>query len=252
MIIDDESSHLHSQLTLKLLAEHDDFMDCIKTVADMGSGIGLDALWWATQQLESADDNHNLRNIKVHAVDTFVHPGAKQHSNIIWHQKDFSKTNLKPESIDLIWSHNSFQQSSNPLETLAHWWSLLPIDGMLCLEIPYIYNLHYFRNQPRINSTSYPGCYFNYTPITLMMMLASAGFDCRNGHFKFVPDVPWIHAAVYKTSHEPQQYVNWYELLNRSTLPLSVEKAITSKGHVSDSDIIVEWIDHSVYNLSIV
>jgi hypothetical protein len=63
--------------------------------------------------------------------------------------------------------------------------------------------------------------------------------------------LPWIHAAVYKTENEPQEYMNWYDLLDRKTLPLSVEKALTSKGHVSDSDIVVEWVDHSIYNLAI-
>ena len=251
MILDDDASHLHSQCTLTLLSQHDEFMDSIKTVADMGAGAGLDSYWWATQSMEDEEGNSVPRNIKVHAFDIFQQPGIKQHKNINWYKKDFTNTGLKPGSIDLIWSHNSFQQSMNPLATLKHWWSLLPVDGMLCLEIPFIYNLHYFRNQPRINSTAFSGNYFNYTPITTIMMLASSGFDCRGGHFKFIPDLPWIHAAVYKTKNEPQEYMNWYDLLKRKTLPLSVEKALTSKGHVSDSDIVVEWVDHSIYNLAI-
>lgn len=251
MMLDNNASHLHSLELLELLDTHTDFMSSVKTVADMGAGIGKDAEWWATRTIEDDEGRVHERKIKVLAVDNKTSTERIKHKSIKWINKDFSDTEIDPGSVDMVWSHNSFQYSKNPLGTLAHWWDLLPTDGMLCLTIPYVNSFYYFRNQPRVNTTTYPGCYFNYSPINLIMLLASSGFDCLGGHFKYIPGIPWIHAAVYKTADAPQEFMNWWELIENRKLPPSIESVIKSKGYASDSDIIVEWIDHSIYNISL-
>lgn len=237
--------------TLTLLGEHQDFMESLSVMADMGAGAGKDSLWWVTQSVNDEQGELHPLNIKVHAFDTFTDPNRIAHKNILWHSKDFSNTGMPVNSLDLIWSNNSFQCSNNPLATLSHWWELLKEDGMLCLIIPYNLQLTSFRQQPRINTTIDAGAYFNYSPGNIIALLASSGFDCRGGHFKFVHGDKWMRAAVYKTLHKPQRCINWYELIENKLLPYSVEKAILSKGKFDDTDIVVEWVDHSVYNLGL-
>lgn len=244
-------SHQHSLEVLNLLAEHHDFMESIKTIADMGAGVGADANWWATRASEDDQGQSRPLNIKVHAVDLDSANKNATHKNVKWHSADFSRTNLAKNSIDLIWSHDSFQYSQNPIETLHHWYDIMKQDAMLCLVVPFNFDLYFFKNQPRIIAKVEPGRYFNYTPANLILLLASAGFDCRAGHFKYEPNNPWFYAAVYKSNQKPQKYINWYDLLDTKLLPLSFEKPIMSKGYVSDTDLIVEWIDHSIYNLAL-
>ena len=82
-------------------------------------------------------------------------------------------------------------------------------------------------------------------------MLASSGFDCRGGHFKFDERDPWIYAMAYKTENKPSAVSNWYQLMDKNLLPVSAEKAIHERGYLMDSDLLVEWVDHNVYSLSL-
>ena len=246
-----ELSHKNSLEFLQVLESHDDFMDSITNVVDMGAGVGFDSLWWATRTAADEDGNSSDRNIKVTAIDLDIEQCLVKNKQINWLQKDFSNSGLPLDSVDILWAHNSFQYSKDPLGTLSHWYDLMKLDSMLCLSIPFNFDIWYMRDQPRINSVWQSGCYFNYTPVNLILLLASSGFDCRGGHFKYLPYEPWFHAAVYKTENKPQRMMSWYELLDKKILPISIEKAILSKGHVSDRDLIVEWIDHSTYNFSL-
>jgi hypothetical protein len=124
------------------------------------------------------------------------------------------------------------------------------IDAMLCLTIPNNQRMRQFRDFFRIDNTVMPGSYYNFSPASLILMLASCGFDCRYSHFKFETDGEWLHAAVYKSKHAPQAQMNWYELLDKKLLPDSAEKAILARGYLRDSDLRVEWIDHSIYALN--
>lgn len=237
----------HGLETLKLLYDHDDFMSSLKTVADMGAGVGQDSIWWATRT--TRDDEPRPLNIKVYSVD-HKWEGIERltHKNVTWITKDFSETGIAKESIDLIWAHDCLQYSKDPLKTLAHWNSLLSEDAMLCLEIPYNHEIISHAHDQRIDTVVYPGCYFNYTPANLILLLASSGFDCRGGHFRFHPTLGWIQAAVYKIA-EPQVLMDWYGLLDKKLLPPSAENAIHKTGKLRDSDLLVEWIDHAVYGI---
>lgn len=238
----------HSLEILELLYDHDDFMEAIRVVADMGAGDGDDALWWTTRT--TREDEPRPLNIKVHAVDLPVdHPNRKKHRNIDWIMRDFRDTGISENSVDLVWSYDSFQYSSDPIATLSHWHSIMKNDAMLCLTIPFNHIFTNYRHEQRIDTVTRSGAYFNYTISSLITLLASCGFDCRGGHFKFGQDDPWISAAVYKCDAVPQAKMNWYELLDKGMLPVSAEKEILAKGYLKDSDLVLEWIDHSIYSL---
>ena len=65
-----QESHAHSRETLDVFYEHDDFMESVGRVADLGSGPdALDAIWWATAT--TRDINPIPLNIQVVAVDQF-------------------------------------------------------------------------------------------------------------------------------------------------------------------------------------
>ena len=146
---------------------------------------------------------------------------------------------------------SGLQQASDPIVSLSHWHSLLRKDGMLAITMPYNHRIHTFRNDTRIDSIMQPGCYYNHGPASLVLMLASAGFDCRYSHFNFYHGMEWMQAIVYKGDAQPQRAMSWYDLLDKKILPLSAEKAIESTGILRDTDLVVEWIDRNVRNLSI-
>lgn len=240
----------HSLTVLDQLYEHDDFMMNLKSVVDMGAGDGHDALWWATRQ--TRDDEPMDLNIQVKAVEPHWKGLERaRHKNIEWMSEEFSATRVEKDSVDLIWCYDSFQFSTDPLSTLAHWHSLMKIDGLLCISVPCTNLARQMRDRIKVDNVSRSGVYFNYTLSNLILMLASSGFDCKGGHFKMDPDEPWLHAMAYKTAEKPSPKRTWYELLDKNILPPSAEKAILERGHLRDSDLVVEWIDHNIYDLSI-
>jgi SAM-dependent methyltransferase len=235
--------------TLSELYEHDDFMESLGTVADMGAGNGAHSLWWATRH--TREDEPRPLNLKVHAVDRQWEGIRREtHPNINWISRDWRDTQLKENSVDLVWCSNSFQATPDPIGTLTHWHRIMREDAMLCLIVPYCHNLRYYRDQTRIDNVVLPGAYINYNMSNILLMLASCGFDCRGGHFKFQQDDPWIYAIAYKTTTMPKICNSWFELLADNLLPVSAASAIEASGHLRDSDLILEWIDHSVYSLN--
>jgi trans-aconitate methyltransferase len=102
----------------------------------MGAGEAHDSLWWANAYILDDSNNKIPLKLKVHSFDIDTAIELPSHPNIFYSNKDFNNTGLKENSIDLVWSHNSFQCSKNPLATLAHWWYIMRKDAMLCLTIP--------------------------------------------------------------------------------------------------------------------
>lgn len=241
-------NHEHSCETLNVLNQYQDFMDGIKTVADMGCGAGLDASWWANL----TSDNGVPRNIKVHAIDINLQgQSIIHHPNISYINTEYSNTGIAKESVDLIWAHDSLQYSLNPLATLLHWWDLLRDDGMLIVTLPYNFTVNTHLDIAKVDATYTMGCYQNYTLSSLIMHLAATGFDCRNSHFKIDRTRGWLHAAVYKLPTSPNPYMNWYEMCERQLLLPSIEQEIFRKGSFNDTDIVCEWIDRSQYMLRV-
>jgi len=242
-------SHEISLETLSILDRYQDYMDNIKQVSVMGCGTGMDAHWWATAKNQQTGET---RNIKVNAVDRKLDPSQLyRHENINYINKDYTLTDILPDSQNLIYSHNSFQYSLSPFHTLLHWRSLLKNDGMMIVSVPYNYYIHNNKDIINVGQTYYNSSYFNWSMGNLIMMLVATGFDCRQAHFKLDRVSGWLHAAVYKLPILSDHILDWYDMCDQKLLPLSIENAIMKNGTFKDADIVVEWLDRSQYILSV-
>jgi SAM-dependent methyltransferase len=221
-----EESHKHSLTTLNHLRNLEDYMANLENICDMGAGIGHDACWFSTlTDLYGRNYNYN-----VTAVDNS--PGAiRTEGKMTWSFDDVHSVKLPQQ--DLIWCHNTLQYLRSPIEALFHWHTLLREDGLLLIEIP-IQNII-------INS----GVYHNYTLGNLIVQLASAGFDCRGGHFQYDKENGWMRAAVYKVETEPKIYKNWYDLHETNRLPFCLDSVLNANNYFSENDLVLEWIDRS-------
>jgi len=239
-----EDSHQHSLETLNWLYEHDDFMMSIDTLIDLGCGAGLDLEWWATRT--TRDEIPEPLNIKCTGVDQFdTLQVAKQYPNVTYQRNDFEKQifTLKNKKYDVLWSHDSFQYAINPLETLRLWRSIAEPGAMLVIIVPQTTNLEY-RKLSFIQPT---GCFYHYTLVNLIHMLAVTGWDCDAGFFKKSANDPWLHAVVYRSDTEPMDpKISWYQLAETGLLPRSAVDSINKYGFVNQNDLILPWLDKSL------
>jgi hypothetical protein len=220
-------------------------MDSLKNVADMGCGTGEDINWWAT--LTTRDDPPEPHNYNCFAVDIDEAKLAQVPNlpNIRKINKDFTKPTIFPVSIDLMWSHDSLQYSHNPLETLRYWNEQMTVNGMLVLSVLQHSGVEYNRYQSR----SYSGCYYHYTPVSLIYMLAVNGFDCRDAYLLKKFNDPWMHLAVYKSNVAPldPKTATWEDLIRTNLLHPSIEASINRHGHVRQEEIVMPWLDKENY-----
>ena len=246
--LDDATSHAYALDTLNMLNQYQDFLDNIKTLADMGCGTGTASQWWAN--LTKHDGS--LRNIKVNAIDIKIdNRYVIRHPNINYINTDFSLTTLPKESQDFVWAHNSFQYSLNPFHTLNHWYDIMNVDAMLLITIPYCFSINTHREIQNVNMLHISNSYYNLSLGSLIMLLVANGFDCRHGHFKFDRENGWIQAAVYKLPTRPNPGISWYEMTEQKLLPMSIDSSIMKDGNFNETDIVCEWIDRSQYILAL-
>ena len=244
-----EDSHLHSLQVLNQLYEYDDFMLSIKTVLDLGCGLGEDLAWWATRT--TRDETPQPLNIQCTGVD--LEPKLKltrKHNNIFYQSSDFENTiTPTPQGFDVLWCHDSFQYAHAPVKTLSNWWHLASPGAMLCLAVPVTQRIH--RGQLDYYLPS--GCYYHYTMVNLIYMLATAGWDCRGGFFRQAPTDPWIHAVVYKSDQAPQdpKTATWHKLSELNLLPESADRSVFAHNYLRQQDLIVPWLNHSLMSMAL-
>jgi SAM-dependent methyltransferase len=245
-----EESHAHSLQTLNTLFEYDDFMESVDTVVDLGCGAGLDLEWWATRT--TRDDQPIPLNIQCTGVDLADRLTlTKKYSNIQYQQTNFEiNVSVKKRTLfDVLWCHDSFQYAVNPIATLKHWWDIAADGAMLALIIPQTTNF-----QQRQSAFSQPsGCYYHHTMVSLIYMLATAGWDCGTGFFKQIPTDSWIHAVVYKSATEPMdpKTTTWHKLSELELLPRSAVKSIQAHNYLRQQDLVVPWVDHSLMSMAV-
>lgn len=233
---------------LNLLGQHHEFMETIKNIAVMEDPDGDDAVWWSDYR--SDDDQKNSRyKIKSFCKKNQMR-GANKRPNINLIECNMSNTGEKSNSFEIIWANNCFQKSVDPFATLRHWWDILKEDGMLCLSVPqsnYIDDLYRWKIQ------GYSGEYFSWNMVNLIQILATCGFDCRDGHFKQKKHDPYIWAAVYKSSTKPMdpETTTWYHLNEAKLTPASIDECINRFGYVKQEFLLVEWLDHSIYDIGL-
>jgi hypothetical protein len=234
-----------SWATRKLIYGYDTFLESLTTICDMGSGNGADIQWWAN--LESKDDSPQPYNYKCFAVDKDQArlDSFPDHKNIKKINKDFTKERILPTDIDLLWSHDSLQYSHNPLETLRLWNEQMSLNGMMVLHVPQSNGVHNGKYYAHNES----GCYFNYTPVSLIYMLAVNGFDCNDFYLLKAWQDPWIKIAVYKSDIKPMdpQTTTWYDLADKELLHPSIVASINRRGYPLQEEIITPWFDRENY-----
>jgi SAM-dependent methyltransferase len=241
-------SHQHSLETLNALYEYDDFMGSIQTLVDLGCGTGEDLEWWATRT--TRDDIPEPLNIQCVGVDLAEQlPIAKQRPNITYQSCDFEGTIQPPkEKFDVLWCHDAFQYCINPLQTLGNWWHIASDGAMLVIIVPRTIKL----DRQRFAYTLDSGCYYHHTIVSLIYMLATAGWDCRSGFFLQHPQDSYIRVIVYKSQQAPQdpKKTTWYSLMEQGLLPESADRSVYAHGYLRQQDLILPWVDKSLMSMA--
>ena len=241
-------SHNHSLQVLNALYEYDDFMASVSSMIDLGCGTGEDLVWWATAT--TRDEVPEPLNIRCYGIDQTSAPVAiKPYLNIAYRQGSFEETIVPhPGGFDVLWCHDAFQYAVNPLQTLSQWWHMTSAGGMLVMSVPQTILVH----QRQLAYYMPAGAYYHHTMVSLIRMLATAGWDCRAGFFQQRLGDPWIHAIVYKSSHTPQdpRTCTWHHLSELELLPESADSSVFAHGHLRQQDLILPWVDKSLASLS--
>lgn len=239
-------SHIGPSLwTLNALYEHDDFMESIRTMVDLGCGSGEDLTWWATRT--TRDEGARPLNIKCVGVDLENRLTILQRlTNVTFQQTDFEEqVNPPTEFFDVLWCHDAFQYCKNPAETLFKWRNIASDGAMLIISVPETVGI----SKGKFNCVLPSGVLYNHTLVSLIYMLANAGWDCRNGFFYQQSPDPWIRAVVYKQQKNSDtiKYHTWYELVEQNILPESADRSIKAHGYLRQQDLVLPWLDHNLY-----
>ncbi len=243
-----EESHAHSLRTLEILQEYDDFMESISTLADMGCGsAGLDLEWWATRT--TSDGESRSLNIQCTGVDQIARvDSVKKYRNIRYLRQDFEQPIMvSDKKFDVLWCHDSFQFVIDPFRTLSQWREVADQDAMLVLIVPQTTNIEF--NQQ--DFTQRDGCYWNWTMVSLIHVLAVTGWDCASGFFYKDPQDPWLHAVVYNngdTAYDPRT-TRWYDLAEQGRLPVSARQSVERHGYLRQQDLVLPWLDKSIHSM---
>jgi SAM-dependent methyltransferase len=243
-----EHSHTHSLETLNVLYEYDDFMSSIGTLADMGCGSGLDLEWWATRT--TRDESRTPLDIRCTGFDTQpLLPMAQKYRNIQYQNQDFEEPlRYGAKKFDVIWCHDSFQYVIDPFRTLRQWRDAINPDGMLVIIVPQSTNM-----ENRVQAFDQrDGCYWNWTMVSLIHVLAVTGWDCAAGFFKKDPADPWLHAVVYRSEQEPlnPRTARWYDLAEQGSLPDSARQSVQRHGYLRQRDLVLPWLDKSIHGMA--
>lgn len=235
----------HSLSILETIQQYDTFLESLKHVTIMGCGTGEDAVWWAT--LEDYDDPPQPYNFNCFAVDIDGSKLAQVPTlpNLHKVNEDFDREYILPVSIDLMWAYDCLQYSTNPLVALRHWSNAMTVNGMLLLTVPQHNGVEY----DRYYSRSYNNCYYNFTPVNLIYMLAVNGFDCRDAYLLKKFNDPWIQMAVYKSDVAPMdpKTTSWFDLIDKNLLHPSIVSSLNSNGYLKQEEIVMPWLDKELY-----
>lgn len=239
-----EASHAHSLHTLETLYQFDDFMMSIENVIDMGCGAGLDMLWWATRT--TRDLARRPLNIRCLGIDLHESCAATvRHRYVSYMPQDFEEPiRTHKRRFDVVWCHDAFQYVQDPFRTLRQWRDITTPGAMLVLTVPQTTNL--YLNREQFEQTD--GCYWHWTLVNLIHVLAVSGWNCAAGFFQKLPEDPWITAVVYRGDHDPVDPRNtkWYDLCEMSVLPDSAVKSVQRHGYLRQQDLVLPWIDKSL------
>jgi hypothetical protein len=68
-----------------------------------------------------------------------------------------------------------------------------------------------------------------------------------------MPQDSWLHAVVYKSSHQPLDpaAATWYRLSELKLVPESADASIHAHGYLNQQDLVLPWVDHSLMSMAI-
>jgi SAM-dependent methyltransferase len=152
------------------------------------------------------------------------------------------------DKFDILWCHDAFQYVTNPIQTLINWRDISSEGAMLALTIPQTTNIH----QKNLDFIQRDGCYYHYTIVNLIHMLAITGWDCKAGFFKKDPTDNWLHIVVYKSEQAPfdLKKTRLYDLVDAKLLPDSADKSILAKGYLDQKDLVLPWLTKSLSRMN--
>jgi len=239
-----QESHLHSLETLESLYQFDDFMGSIRHLADMGCGEGLDLEWWATRT--TRDAYARPLDIRCTGIDTRPNLSiAHRIKNIVYQPQDFrDPIRLGKHKFDVIWCHDAFQFVNDPFSVLKNWRQATNQGGMLILVLP---QTTVMKGHTQAFE-QWDGCYWHWTMVNLIHVLAVSGWDCSGGFFRKQANDPWLTAVVYRSEHEPldPSTARWYDLCALGLLPHSAVQSVEKYGYLRQQDLVLPWIDKSL------
>jgi SAM-dependent methyltransferase len=238
------ASHAHSLQVLETLYQFDDFMQSIENVIDMGCGAGLDMLWWSTRT--TRDANPRPLNIRCMGIDLYEScASTSQHKYVSYLPQDFEEPiRVHKRRFDVIWCHDAFQFVQDPFRTLRQWRDIATPGAVLVITVPQTTNFSLNREQFEQAS----GCFWHWTLLNLLHVLAVTGWDCSKGFFQKRAGEPWITAIVYRGEYvavDPRR-TTWYELCDSGMLPATVISSIQRHGYLRQQDLTLPWIDKSL------
>lgn len=229
---------------LNALRQHDDFMESIRTLVDLGCGNGEDLVWWATQTTN--EDSPQPLNIRCWGVDVQSQlPVAQKYANITYQLTDFETVVHPPQDLfDILWCHDAFQYCIDPIGTLTKWRSVASKGAMLVVAIPETMLMRHNQTAHYLPS----GMFYHHSIVSLMYMLSVTGWDCVNGFFQQQANDPWIRAVVYNTDQAVlnPKTTTWYDLIEQKRLPESAERSVQAHGYLRQQDLVLPWLDHSL------
>lgn len=236
-----------AKLVFDTIVNHEDFISQMTTIADMGSGDGTHSKWWSSISLS---DGRTINPVVLAVDDTVQIDNRNRAPNVRQISTDWDHTNIPSGKVDLIWCHDSFQFSTNPFQTLSHWYDVLNDNGMLVLSVP---QTAYIDDLSRWQIEHKSGCYHSWNIVNLIYTLATSGFDCRDGFLRMRRHDPFIWAAVYKSPIQPMnpRTTSWYELAEKKLIPESAIECVNLYGYLKHEFLDLRWIDKQNFNVAI-
>lgn len=233
---------------LDLLESHHEFMESLNRIAVFCNNNGAEAARLADYR-KDPESQKQTGDFDVHVFTETPIPNANKRKNITIHKTKCYDTGFDSNSFDFILAVDTLRFQVDPINTLKHWNSILKVNGMLCSNV---LQTSYIDDLTRWQVFGYSKNYFSWNMLNLIQCLSVNGFDCRDGHFKQTKHNPWIWSAVYKNDIDPldPETATWYDLKDKNLTPISLDETIQKYGYATYKDLVVEWLDHSVYDIA--
>jgi len=240
-------AHEHSlKNVLTYLYEHNEFMESISNMVDLGCQTeALDLQWWANAEMD--DDTHTPLGIKctgVNIIDKLI----VKHKGISFQRQNVQEFNKNKKTFDVLWCYDVLQYLTNPYQALANWWQVASQDAMLVIAVPQTTNVEF--NMLEYNAQMNHKHHF--TMPMLIYMLAVNGWDCKSGFFKKGIGDPWLYAIVYRSNVKPMDpaSTNLYNLIDDTELlPEIAVNSIQKYGMLRQRDLLLPWLDKSLMDM---